>query len=134
LINQGLLALLRNSTLSGGPAITHITDAVGDRPAPGFAHYAASKVALESLTRSTAREWAPHIRVNAVGPGMVLPPISMDADQVRTAVQTIPLHRVGTPEDVARTVVFLTQSAPYVTGQVWRIDGGLSTLGPMREL
>ena len=133
LINRGVLELLRNSSLPGGAAITHITDAIADRAAPGFAHYAASKMALESLTRSTAREWAPDIRVNAVAPGVVLPPVSMDAQEKRDAINTIPLKRIGTADHIAHTVVFLTRDAPYVTGQVWRVDGGLHTIGPMRE-
>ena len=88
----------------------------------GYAHYAASKAGLAVLTRLLALEWAPEVRVNGVAPGAVLPPPGMDLEQL---AKRIPLQRIGTPEDVVGTVLFLAQ-APFVTGEVVFVDGGRS--------
>jgi pteridine reductase len=88
----------------------------------GYAHYAASKAGLATLTRLLALEWAPEVRVNGVAPGAVLPPSGMDAGQL---AKRIPLGRIGAPDDVAQAVLFLAQ-APFVTGEVLFVDGGRS--------
>jgi pteridine reductase len=88
----------------------------------GYAHYAASKAGLATLTRLLALEWAPEVRVNGVAPGAVLPPEGTDPERL---AKRIPLGRIGTPEDVARAVLFLAQ-APFVTGEVLSVDGGRS--------
>ena len=88
----------------------------------GYAHYAASKAGLATLTRLLALEWAPEVRVNGVAPGAVLPPDGTDPERL---AKRIPLGRIGTPEDVARAVLFLAQ-APFVTGEVLSVDGGRS--------
>jgi pteridine reductase len=88
----------------------------------GYAHYAAAKAGLAALTRLLALEWAPEVRVNGVAPGAVLPPLEMDADRL---AKRIPLGRIGTPEDVARAVLFLAK-APFITGEILTVDGGRS--------
>lgn len=88
----------------------------------GYAHYAASKAGLAALTRLLALEWAPEVRVNGVAPGTVLPPPGMDAAHL---AQRIPLGRIGTPEDVARAVLFLAKE-PFITGEILTVDGGRS--------
>lgn len=82
----------------------------------GYAHYAASKAGLATLTRLLALEWAPEIRVNGVAPGAI------ETDDERL-LKRIPLGRIGTAEDVARAVVFLA-SEPFITGQILTVDGG----------
>jgi pteridine reductase len=89
------------------------------------AHYAASKAGLATLTRLLALEWAPEVRVNGVAPGAVLLPESLPAERRKRIVSRIPMGRLGTPEDVARTVLFLC-SEPFVTGQILSVDGGRS--------
>jgi NAD(P)-dependent dehydrogenase (short-subunit alcohol dehydrogenase family) len=99
---------------------------------PGVAAYAASKIAVEGLTRELARQWAPHgIRVNALAPGYFPPELNapMTADPGRRAalVARIPLGRAGEPDDIAGVTVFLaSRAAGYVTGQVLPLDGGMS--------
>lgn len=89
------------------------------------AHYAASKAGLAALTRQLALEWAPEVRVNGVAPGAILLPETMPAGRRERVLSRIPAGRTGTPEEVARAVLFLA-SEPFVTGQVLAVDGGRS--------
>lgn len=105
--------------------IVNIADIYGIRPLASHAAYCAAKAGLIMLTRALALELAPHTRVNAVAPGAILWPESGSAEEERSAVlaQT-PMGRAGDPDDVAGTVLFLVRDAPYVTGQVIKVDGG----------
>ncbi|NOX40920.1 MAG: SDR family oxidoreductase [Alphaproteobacteria bacterium] len=111
-----------------GIAIVNISSLEASRAAPGHARYAASKAALESLTRSMAAELGPKgIRVNAVAPGLIARP-GLENDwpegvaRWRTAC---PLGRLGTPKDVAAAVMFLASpKAAWITGTVLMVDGG----------
>lgn len=103
--------------------IVNITDLSAYQTWTGYAHHAASKAGLVALTRVMAAELAPHVRVNAIAPGTVLLPDNADEAKVEWAVENSLLKRVGTPEDVARTVVFLAES-DFVTGSVYFVDGG----------
>lgn len=87
------------------------------------ASYHLSKRMLLSLTRMTALEFAPSIRVNAVAPGLILPPPGQDEGYLQKLASTNPLRRWGRPEDVAAAVVFLLRS-DFITGQVIYVDGG----------
>ena len=92
-------------------------------PFEEFPHHSVAKAGLMHLTRAMARAMAPHVRVNAIAPGLVLPPDDMSEEGVRNEVAKIPLARPGTPEDVVRTVLFLIGS-PFITGEVIVVDGG----------
>ncbi len=102
------------------------------------AHYAAAKAGVPGLCRSVAVELAPRgIRCNAVIPGLIETPQSLDAvnslgpEGLAAAARTIPLGRVGRPEDVARLVLFLAgEDASYITGQSIVVDGGLTVRWP----
>ena len=131
LLTQALLPGLRNSALEGGGCVLNLGDIAGDRPAPGFVHYCVSKAALHHLTRALALELAPAVRVNGIAPGTVLPPEDLDTATREGLRRTIPARRFGSAEDIARTAVFLALRAPYVTGQIWAVDGGRSVGGPM---
>jgi len=109
-----------------GGSIVNVTDISAERPWRGYAHYCASKAALLSLTKSLALEWAPEIRVNAIAPGAVLLPEGSSAEEVARLEAAIPAGRLGAPEDVAETAVFLAGGPAYVTGQVIAVDGGRS--------
>jgi 3-oxoacyl-[acyl-carrier protein] reductase len=87
--------------------------------------YAASKAAVNCMTQSLARAFAPDVRVNAVAPGPVLTRWVADhMDMIDQAVQATPLGRAASPEDIADVVVFLARSASLMTGQVVVVDGG----------
>jgi hypothetical protein len=87
------------------------------------AAYHLSKRMLFTLTRMMALEFAPAVRVNAVAPGLILPPPGGDESYLQHLAHTNPLQRVGTVEGVADAVIFLLRS-DFVTGQVLFVDGG----------
>ncbi len=103
--------------------IVNITDLSAYQTWAGYAHHSASKAGLVALTRVMAAELAPHVRVNAIAPGTVLLPDNADEAKIQWAVENSLLKRVGTPEDVARTVIFLAES-DFITGAVYFVDGG----------
>lgn len=121
-ITQGLLTLLNKSSHA---SVINILDAMWMRPTPQFSHYAISKAGLAILTRALASELAPHVRVNAVAPGAILfQPFHTEKVRIKT-IEGIPKKRLGTPEDVAEAVIFLSE-ASYATGEILVIDGGRS--------
>lgn len=116
-----------------GGAIVNIASIEAFHPDGALVHYDASKGGLISLTRSLAKELAPHgIRVNAIAPGGIDTPgmaetiRGMGGDAMRLAfLDRIPLRRMGTPDDVAKAVAFLaTDASAYVTGTTLVVDGG----------
>lgn len=108
---------------NGGGAIVNIVDLSAWEPWPNFIAHSVGKSALLALSRQLALEMAPTVRVNAVAPGPVLPPLDFDEERiVRTADKTL-LNRWGTPDDVAEAVLYFVK-ANYVTGEVIAVDGG----------
>ncbi|MCR4298454.1 MAG: pteridine reductase [Gallionella sp.] len=109
--------------------IVNIADIHAERPMHGHLLYSVAKAGLAALTRALAQEMAPQVRVNAVAPGVIVWPENaswMDEEQRRKIVAHTLLKREGEPDDIARTVAFLIQDAPYVTGQIIAVDGGRS--------
>ncbi|WP_024519949.1 SDR family oxidoreductase [Bradyrhizobium sp. Tv2a-2] len=122
LLAQGLFDELKAASGS----IVNVTSIAGSRvhPFAGSA-YATSKAALACLTREMAHDYAPHgIRVNAIAPGEIKTDI-LSPDTEARLLPTIPLRRVGTPDEVARVIFFLcSDAASYVTGTEVPINGG----------
>jgi pteridine reductase len=107
--------------------ILNILDIHGLRPLKGYPVYSIAKAGLAMLTRALARELGPEIRVNGIAPGPVLwPEKDMDEALKREIIGKTALKRQGSPEDVARTALFLAKDAPYITGQIIAVDGGRS--------
>jgi len=128
LVTQAFARRLVHAKAAWGHVV-HITSGAALRARPGAAHYCSSKAGLEMLIRALALELAPHgIRVNAVSPGYVdvnseVNPLS---DEYKRAIkETIPLGRAGRPDDIAEAVAYLcTEAAEWVTGSIFRVDGG----------
>ena len=111
--------------LAGAGAVVNISSVGGITGSASSIAYAASKGALNTLTKSLARALAPDIRVNAVAPGLILTRwVDGRDDFVKTAVDRTPLKRGATADDVAHTVLYLIGST-YTTGEIVVIDGGL---------
>jgi NAD(P)-dependent dehydrogenase (short-subunit alcohol dehydrogenase family) len=85
--------------------------------------YILSKHTLEVLTRMSALEFAPGVTVNAVAPGLILPPPGEDESYLEAMKDTVPLKRYGSAADIVDAVLFLVTSS-YLTGQVIYVDGG----------
>lgn len=110
-------------------AIVNIVDIHAERPLHGHLLYSVAKAGLAGLTRALAQEMAPHVRVNAVSPGVIMWPENAawdNAEQQRKIVAHTLLKRQGEADDIARTVQFLLNDAPYITGQIIAVDGGRS--------
>ncbi|CAN5519812.1 SDR family NAD(P)-dependent oxidoreductase [soil metagenome] len=115
--------------------IVFVASTAGQRGEAFHAHYAASKGALISLTKSLAAELAPFgIRTNCVAPGWVLTPMSQaaldDPAEKKRVLDTIPLGRVGEADQIAEPIVFLcTAGAAFVNGEIFNVNGGAVLVG-----
>ena len=114
---------------SGGGVIVNNASVSGQRnPNPGLSLYSASKAAVISLTRSAALEYAPHgIRINAVSPGRVETPMMLASGiaDMGAVAAVLPARRLGTPDEVAEAVVWLSSdAASFVIGHNLCVDGG----------
>lgn len=119
---QALLPALRATR----GAIVNLLDIHASRPLAGHTLYCMAKAAHLMMTQSLAKELAPEVRVNGVAPGAILWPAGGAPDPGAQArlLAGIPLQRLGEPDDIARTIAFLLEEAPYITGQVIAVDGG----------
>jgi 3-oxoacyl-[acyl-carrier protein] reductase len=109
--------------------VVNISSSSGIHPLPGQVNYAAAKAGVIGFTRSLAKEVAPYnIRVNAVAPGFIETDMTAELQEKyrKKLNELIPLGRFGTPEEVARVVLFLVgEESAFITGEVIQIDGGL---------
>lgn len=115
----------------GGGAIVNLSSAAATTRSPGIGLYPASKGAVEVLTRQMALEWGPlGVRVNAVAPGLIVTEgtaANYEGEAGERRARSVPLGRVGRPEDIANVVAFLVSpAAGYVSGQIIAVDGGVT--------
>jgi 3-oxoacyl-[acyl-carrier protein] reductase len=110
--------------------IVNISSVVALVGNPGQANYVASKAGVIGFTKAMARELASRgITVNTVAPGYIQTDMTqkLTDEQKQKLIQTIPMGRMGTPQDVAKVVAFLcSRDADYITGQVISVDGGMA--------
>jgi len=123
---------MRVMQAQGSGSIVNLSSTMGHKAAAGASIYTASKHAVEGLTQAAALEAAAFgVRVNAVAPGPVetgmLNRFTGSAERKAGLLAGVPLKRVGTPEEIAQTIVFLgSGKAPFLTGQIISVDGGKS--------
>ena len=127
MLSQALLSLLQEQ---GGNIISLLDIHADDKPFVSYSVYNMAKAAHRSMVQSLALELAPTVRVNGIAPGVNILP-DTDSDQAldpqlqKAIINSIPLQRLGKPDDIADCVIYLA-SARYVTGQIIAIDGGRS--------
>jgi len=112
---------------ASGGAIINLLDIHADRPKKGYPVYSMAKAGNAMMVKALARELGPEVRVNGVAPGAILwPEQGLSAAARKTILSRTTLQRTGTPEDIARTVLFLARDADYISGQIIAVDGGRS--------
>jgi len=130
--NSSILMALRPSASPSAPAqslrsVVAVTDISVDRAPKGHIAYTTAKGALQTMILALANDWAPYVRFNVVQPGTLpFPEDWTDEERTRKIMESIPLGRIGSFEDLAGAVVYLALDATYVTGQVLAVDGGRS--------
>ena len=124
-------AVTRNMFKQREGRIVNLTSVVGEMGNAGQTNYAASKAGIIGFTKACAREMASRgITVNAVSPGFIKTEITdeLTEELKKDYISRIPLNRFGTPEDIAGAVAFLvSDDAAYITGEVFRVNGGIYT-------
>ena len=115
----------------GSGSQIHIDSLNSFAPLPGVAPYAMSKAALKTMTRALATEWGPRgVRVNGLAPGFILTPLTeklwSDPTMQAWGKANTPQERLGKPEDLVGTAIFLaSRASAFLTGQVIYVDGGM---------
>jgi NAD(P)-dependent dehydrogenase (short-subunit alcohol dehydrogenase family) len=129
-------AAARAMSVSGGGSLISIASILGTLALPERAAYCASKAAVINLTRVFAVEWAPlGIRTNAIAPGYIMTEAFLEFEKRGilnrdVQAQRVPMHRLGTPQDIADVVVFLaSEDSRYVNGSTVIVDGGWTSYG-----
>jgi len=108
----------------GAGKIVNICDWAGIRPYNNYLPYTVSKSGLIGLTRALAKALAPEVQVNCVALGPVMPPEDYDAAEIERLKQATLTKTLGTPEDVARAVLYLCEGTDFTTGSTLMLDGG----------
>ena len=103
--------------------VVNITDWRGHRPGQDCLAYTLTKSALETMTRALAQDLAPEVQVNAIAPGAILPPPGAPDSFIDRISSRIPLRRIGDPEEIVQTLLFLLRS-DFITGEVVGVTGG----------
>ncbi len=133
LCSQRAARLIRRTQRLDPALIVNIADLSGIYPWRGYALHGLSKAGIIHLTKVSAYELGPEVRVNAIAPGAILPPPNVDPEGEfwQHRGQQLPLKRTGHPDQVAQTVVFLAQN-DFITGAVIPVDGGEHLIGTLK--
>lgn len=122
-----LLAQAAARRMTDGGLIVNITDVGAQKHWLNYPTYVVSKSALETLTRLQARAYAPAVRVNAIAPGLVMPPENFPHEEWERLVKRLPLQRETAVEEIVSALQFLIRNR-MVTGQTLTVDGGYALL------
>ena len=120
-----LAKLLVDTLVKNQGCIVNLVDIHAERGLKGYPVYSIAKAGLVAMTKVLAKELGPDIRVNAIAPGAIIWPETLESEQQQQEIlQRVVLKRQGQPEDIAKAVRFLIQDADYITGQILTVDGG----------
>ncbi|MGH7565075.1 MAG: SDR family oxidoreductase, partial [Gemmatimonadota bacterium] len=108
----------------GGGKIVNIADWAGFRPYRHYLPYVVSKGGIITMTKALAKELAPEITVNAIAPGPVMLPEDFDQAAAQRIADATLVDHLGSPDDVANSVIYLVEMTDFVTGHVLVVDGG----------
>lgn len=108
----------------GGGKIINIADWAGLRPYKNYLPYVISKGGIVTMTKALAKELAPEIAVNAIAPGPVMLPEDFDAAAAERIRKGTLVQRLGSPDDIAQSAVYLVAMTDFVTGHILVVDGG----------
>lgn len=109
---------------AGSGKIINLADWAGFRPYQDYLPYCVAKAGVIALTKALAKTLAPTIQVNAIAPGPVMLPEDFDDSLREAVIRATPLKRLGSPQDIAQTVVFLVEGSDFITGATIMVDGG----------
>lgn len=120
-LTQAAADLLREARGS----VVNLVDIHAERPLRDHPIYSIAKAGNAMMVKTLARELGPEVRVNGIAPGAILwPEQGLPDDSKHEILSRTALERPGTPEDIARTLLFLVRDADYITGQILAVDGG----------
>lgn len=122
-----LIAQQAAKRMTEGGVIVNISDIGAQKAWSRYPSYTVSKAGLDSLTKMLARALAPHIRVNAIAPGLVLPGDMVTPEQWEKLVEKLPLKRAAALDEITSTLEFLIKNG-YITGHTIVVDGGYSLI------
>lgn len=129
---KNIQAVLKNLNQSEHSSIVLFSSVAVQTGMPFHSSIAASKGALEGLTRSLAAELAPKISVNAIAPSITNTPLAdkflNNEAKMERAIDRHPLKKIGSPKELANTAIFLLKNSSWITGQIISVDGGIGTL------
>lgn len=111
---------------SGFGKIINISDVSSETIWPNYIPYCVSKAGVVSITKGLAKALAPKVLVNCIEPGTVLLAENYDKEEENNLIRQTPLNRIGSPEDIANTVLFLIEGSDFITGSTIKVDGGRS--------
>lgn len=106
--------------------IINISDVAAESVWRDYIPYCVSKAGVIALTKGLAKALAPYVTVNSVAPGTVLLAEDYDEKEEQNLIRRTPLNRIGSPEDIAKTVLFLITGSDFINGEVIKVDGGRS--------
>ena len=116
----------------GQGMIVNILDERITKNIPTFAAYSVSKVALEHVTKLAAVEWGETVRVNAIAPGLILPPAGHGQEYLDKNKKNVPTQTHGDVADLTRALDYLIAS-PFINGEILFVDGGASKSGSSQQ-
>lgn len=110
---------------TAGGCVVNLVDIYAERPLKDHPIYSIAKAGNAMMVKSLARELGPSVRVNGIAPGAILwPEQALSEDVKKEILERTALKQAGSPEDIARTLLFLVRDAGYITGQIITVDGG----------